>query len=137
MSEKWTPRQLEYIGWCATPRDLREPRSREELAKQFKCAARTLHRWQNLPGFWDEVDRLIKKWVGERTPDILDAMVGKAMLGGKEKNGDVPAARLVLGYAGKYAEKAGGDASMAIKVDVNLGHLSNEDIEELIKKTGS
>lgn len=119
---KWTKKQQRYIEWCATPSSEREPSTQAEMADVLGVSRMTVWRWQKKPGFWVEVDNQIKAWVGKRTPDILGAHVTKAIAGGKYEDGDVPAAKLVLGYAGKYEEKRGGDTNILVYMDV-AGHV--------------
>ena len=111
---EWTAQQWQLIQWWATPRSEREPPTQLELAEEMGRGRSTLQSWQKKAGFWQAVDAQVKKWVGKLAPDILRAMVGKAKLGDKDKMGNVAAARLLLGYGGKYEERVGGGVQIAI-----------------------
>jgi len=70
-----------YIGWLATPRSDRNPATEEELAELLQVDPLTLRYWRKLPGFRDEIIRLVRSLTGDRLPDALARLEDMAVDG--------------------------------------------------------
>ncbi|MDQ4075068.1 MAG: phBC6A51 family helix-turn-helix protein [Chloroflexota bacterium] len=99
MSErKWSELQLDHISWSATPKALRELKTKTEWAERLGVTSRTLYNWEHLPGFWDEVRELANRHVMEELPDVLAALLETAKRSHTAPS--VSAQRIVLEYLG-------------------------------------
>jgi hypothetical protein len=99
MQERWTPNQIKYIDWLATPRYSRTPPTQELFADECGLNPSTLWRWQKLDGFRAAVTARAREMVGDALPNIYGALVDKA------DRGDVPAIKLVLELTGEYTQR--------------------------------
>lgn len=86
----WRPDEWRYIEWLALPRELREPRSVEALAREMGYSRVTLWEWSKKPGFSDAVIQRTRELV--RTADVPALMHSHARKGLE----DVASATLVL-----------------------------------------
>ena len=71
---------MAYIIWLANP-FAHEPSSRAEMAEKLGVHETTVYRWQNIPGFWDEVNQQAEKMVRADVPKLLHAGVQHALAG--------------------------------------------------------
>lgn len=97
-STKPTPQQQEFIDFVASGQrglDLRK-KSYQEFAESIGVDRSTLYNWRNsIQGFWDLVAERSDTVLSCRVPQILNAMLAKAL------KGDVAAAKLLLNQAGR------------------------------------
>lgn len=78
---KWTNEQEIFMQWLSLPKDMREPATQSELAKQLEVSDAMLSRWKKIPGFWDGVEQIHIKKLRERLGDIYEALVDHAIAG--------------------------------------------------------
>lgn len=78
---QWTPNQREYITWLALPSRLREPLTQEMLAAEMGVNASTLWRWQKLPGFQQELERLIRESMKGPLNEVVGSFLDEAKKG--------------------------------------------------------
>lgn len=90
----------EFITWIATPSDLREPKTQQELSKKFGVGQDTLSDWKKQSDFWIKVKEKRVSWGHERTPDVILALYNRI-----KKTGDPTAVKLWLQYVESWSEK--------------------------------
>lgn len=78
---KWSEEQKIFMEWLSLPKDMREPATHVELAKQLQVSNAMLSRWKQLPGFWDGVEQVHIKKLRERLGDIYEALIEHAIAG--------------------------------------------------------
>ena len=74
----------EFVIWCATPETMRIKMGIEEqkdFARIYSVSERTLTRWKNQPGFWQEVGRLHLDSAKMRTGTVIMAIYKSALKG--------------------------------------------------------
>jgi hypothetical protein len=71
---KFNNGQEQYIAWLAIPRFERIPGTQAEFAKSIGVTDRTLRRWHDLPGFWDEVTAVSRQNLREGIGNIYGAL---------------------------------------------------------------
>jgi hypothetical protein len=79
--EGLTPDQVRYIGWLATPRSQRSPRTEKGLAKEMGIDPSTLWRWRQIPRFLEHVRNSTKQTLGAHLPEVLLALAEEAAKG--------------------------------------------------------
>lgn len=97
-NEKIDVKELFKI-WCSTPDADRIPLTQGEFAKEHKVNEATLYRWKQDDEFWDDVQKLTRKWFRSRVPAVLKALANNA-----ERHGDSPEVKLVVQYAEGWKE---------------------------------
>jgi len=90
-------RKIALIEYLANPRDTR---TQQELADEIGVSRVAIYKWKQDPELIEAVYQRSLSLVGERLPEVLDAMVEKAI------DGNVKAARLVLEQVGKSAKES-------------------------------
>jgi hypothetical protein len=110
--EGLTPDQVRYIGWLATPRSQRSPRTEKAFAAEMGVDPSTLWRWRRIPGFTKHVRTLTEQLLGAYLPDVLGALVGKAV------GGSSPHQRLYFELMGMT--KAEGAVEPTVKVIIGV-----------------
>ncbi len=93
---KWTDQQQEHIAWCATPKPLRDPSTKQLWAEKLGVNPRTLNRWEKLPGFRAAVSDQALHHVWTDLPEVLSALVETAKR--SHTTSSVTAQRMVLEY---------------------------------------
>ena len=88
-----------FVQFVATPKHFRDLKTQLEFQIQYNVAHSTLANWKKDPNFWEDVNRAIKEWAKEKTPDVIAAVYARIM-----KTGDPMAARLWLQYIQGWAE---------------------------------
>lgn len=64
----------EFIKWIALPLSLRSPKTQIQFAEELGVSPWTLSNWKNLPNFKDDVDRELKNWASDKTPNVIYAL---------------------------------------------------------------
>lgn len=100
---EFKPNQMKYIEWLATPKSLRTPQTKEELADLIGVNIKTLKRWEALPGFWQARDTILDQYAAESDTDVITAMVLTASTPGKDGTSD---RKLYLQWRGKLVERS-------------------------------
>lgn len=96
--KRFTAPCYQYIIWHA---DLtRDTQTKEEYAEEHGVNRKTLWRWEQLDGFWEEVDIVRKEFMKGMTTDVIKA-VYRDSLSGKPK-----AQELFLTISGHYVKKS-------------------------------
>jgi hypothetical protein len=95
----WSPAQLHFQVWLATPRAERQPKSQRELARELNVNHCTLSEWKRLPGWGDAVYALAEQQLRNELVPILDAQVREA------KKGSLPHAQWCFELAGAWSPK--------------------------------
>ena len=95
----WTADQQRYIEWLASPRMSRTPPTQGMVAEEIGVDAATLWRWSKLPGFDEEVKRLIRGSLGKKLPDLYGALIREA------EKGSYQHLQLALEMTGEYTRK--------------------------------
>lgn len=111
--EDWTQRQRQYMSWVACPKPLRpkELRNEEQVAHSLGVTVAEMRSWQLLPGFWDEVFAIARGIIGEALPDILTAIVSRAV------GGSVAAQKLALEVLGVHHDRIEHDVTVTRRND--------------------
>lgn len=97
-SQNWTNEQSVYLDWLATPKSLREPKTRTELADKLGINRRTLGNWSKLDGFKEEKLQRMFEYFAADTADIIVSLRNKAL------DGDVRAIEVWLSRVEQIAE---------------------------------
>jgi len=119
--------------WLALPRDVRTPASQKDLAEKFGVTAHILSDWKHIPGFADEVVKLVRELV--KTDDLANVLA--AMVEEATENGNVQAARLVLETTGLMeGGGAGGDKRVQIII-INADGKNDKEKEGLLEQSTS
>lgn len=101
MSEKiWSPEQLRFIEWLATPKRDRAPKTQQLFAREIGVNQDTLTDWKKMTGFRDDVFNATHQYLKSEMPEIMGALARKA------KAGDVPAIKLATQLEGMLIERA-------------------------------
>lgn len=93
----WTIGQREYMFWLTTPDDDRVRNTHAAIAEQVGVAERTLYRWQKLPGFWAEVNKIVDEHLADDFAEVAKALKREA------RKGSIQHIRTYLEMIGKYA----------------------------------
>jgi hypothetical protein len=67
-------KQAEYYlftRWMATPRTIRTPKTQGGFSDLYKVGHDTLARWKKEDQFWDDVQRSVRDWTQEYTPNVI------------------------------------------------------------------
>lgn len=95
---------LEFVRWCATPDALKEeagfPRLQKDLAKKLGVDDSTLSDWRKTDGFWEDVEDQIKRWMKDRTQNVLGRLYTQVI-----KEGKAQEVKLWLQYGMGFSEK--------------------------------
>jgi hypothetical protein len=100
MQENWTPNQIRFIEWLATPKLERKPETVELLAAEMGVNAATLWRWKKLDGFQETVNHLARTTVHSRLPEVYGALLREA------EKGSFQHIKLTLELSGDYVERS-------------------------------
>ena len=95
----WTPNQLAFIEWLATPTKLRNPQDQRAFAGYIGVREETLSRWKKLSGLTEEAGKLARASVKDELADVYGALLGQA------KAGSFQHIKLALEVAEHYVEK--------------------------------
>jgi len=76
-----------------------------------------VYKWREKPGWRDAVYDIAKKWIGDKAPKVLKALVHKA------QTGDPVAIKLYLEVIGRFTQKS--------ELDIRAGRLENLSDDEL------
>jgi len=112
----------EFVRFIATPRPFRELKTQLEFQVEYNVSHGTLANWKKDPNFWEDVQRAIKEWAKEKTPDVIAAIYGRIV-----QKGDPMAAKLWLQYIQDWAEKR--EETQIKEVGQNLAEIIKKDLE--------
>lgn len=99
--KQWSPEQLRFMAWLATPESERRPRFQRDLAGILGVHETTLSEWKRIPGFGQAVLSMAVELVkATDVARIVNAQVEKALAG------DLGAARFVLDFVGGWPASA-------------------------------
>jgi hypothetical protein len=115
-AKEWSAKQLAVIEWLAMPSDERTPLTQGALARQLGVHEVTLSKWTKLPGFQDEVHKLITASLGSDYHDIMAALKRQA------KRGSFPHIKMCLELLGYYTERK--------QIDINVLREAAQEIAE-------
>lgn len=87
------PEQYEAIHYLSQPKQA--GLTKEEIAEKCGVSRMTLHRWESLPEFQDELRAKISDNILSKLPEVADAMFESAV-----KNKSANAAKLLFAAAG-------------------------------------
>jgi hypothetical protein len=119
-------RQQKYLDWLTTPKNIREPSSKEKYAAENSVNITTLRRWEKKDVFRRAWEKQADDIVGspERTQSLLDELFSRGM------QGDVQAAKLYFTVTGKMKP-----AEMTITTKSSAAELTDQELEALIAQT--
>jgi hypothetical protein len=120
MADNWTFEQLKYIEWLATPRMIRTPPTVELLGEQLGVDRVTLWRYSKLPGFDDEVRKLVRASIGKKLPDLYGALIREAEAGSFQH------LQMALEMAGEYVKKQHNVNDSNVNGDLILRFIEEE-----------
>lgn len=80
-ANRWHEKQRKFMEWLATSSFDREPITQQALAAELKVHEVTLCKWRKLPGFMDEVHRLITASLGDAYHDVMHSFKEEAKKG--------------------------------------------------------
>lgn len=111
--KEWSPNQLRFIEWLATPSALRDPQFQRDLAYELGVKEETLSRWKRLDGLTAAASSLSHKMLGDDLPDIFGALRREAMSGSYQH------IKLVLEVTGYIGGENSAGVNVNVSVDVN------------------
>lgn len=88
--KNWTACQYEFMHWLITLEYERLQPHQAALAAHLGKAEETLSHWKRLPGFAEEVNRLVKANLGNAYAEVMAALVREAKKGSITAHPDVP-----------------------------------------------
>lgn len=91
----------QFIRWTAMPSILREPKTQQDLSKEFNIAQKTLSLWKKRENFWSDVRKEMKTYFKDKTPNVLQATYQK-LLKGDASGGEL---KVWLQYVDEWIEK--------------------------------
>jgi len=77
----FTKKQLQYQAWLSVPRQDRLPATKGDFAKSIGVTERTLTRWHDIDGWWQEVNSLAVGVLRSNVSAIIASVGSQAMLG--------------------------------------------------------
>jgi len=95
----WTSAQWKAIEWFASPRYDRIPPTADMLADELGVDRVTLWRWKKKDEFQAEVNRLARKAIGIKLPELYGALVREAEAGSFQH------LQLAFEMAGEYTKQ--------------------------------
>lgn len=116
----WSAKQLQLQQLEANPFD---ERTLAEKCIAVGVGEKTIYRWRHLPGWRDAVYDIARRWIGDKAPDVLRALVNTA------KTGDTAAIKLYLEVTGRYVQHSELDFRVG-----RLEELSDEQLREIIER---
>lgn len=127
------PKKMRYIEWLNTPKMMRTPATKGELAAELDVYPRTLYNWEQEPEFrklWHgQAERILDEHdAPDKIQQVLDTLHEAAI--------DSHSPRMVSA-AKLYLETVGAIGPQKIDVQVSskaLGMLSDDEIERLIAR---
>lgn len=108
--------KAEFLIWCATPEQVRDPKTQKEFAARHEVNEATLSKWKNDPDFDDKRIALTKKWGREKMPAALAALYSGVI---KSKRG--ADFKIFAQYAEDWVPKednGGGDGNEAVAAEI-------------------
>ena len=79
--------------------DPTDSRDQEALEKAFNVKRQTLWNWRQLPGFWEEVGKLVRDGTDQRMSRVWGKLLNQC------ERGNVQAMRLLFQLRGELVEK--------------------------------
>jgi hypothetical protein len=128
MQENWTPNQLKFIEWLATPKQDRKPETVELLAGALGMNAATLWRWKRLDGFQDAVNALARAAVSSRLPEVYGALLREA------EKGSFQHIKLTLELSGDYVERNETKISGSLEITADERAQASKELSEWDKQ---
>lgn len=98
-AKRWSADQRKFMLWLATSEIDRTPIRQGQLAKDMGHAEATLSDWKNMPGFIDEVNKLVDEHLGDDYAEIMDAFKREA------KKGSFNHQKMYMEMMGKYTSR--------------------------------
>ena len=95
-NKPFTARQQKYIKILADPS---EDRTQEGVAKELNVTRAALYKWRQLPGFWEEVGKLVQDGTAQRMSRVWNRLLSQC------ERGNVQAMRLLFQLRGELVEK--------------------------------
>jgi hypothetical protein len=123
---QFSPNQLEFIDWVATPEFAREIKTQKEFAKKYELAEATLSRWKKRVDINEAIEqRKRERMRADVLPKILDSLAVRASRVGNEYDLKAAntAAEILLKWL--YGEK--------FSEGMNL-NITNQNIQQDIKE---
>lgn len=80
-ANQWHDKQRRFMEWLALSSFDRDPLTQQGLAELLRVNESTLCRWKLLPGFMDEVRRLITASLGDVYHDVMHSFKQEATKG--------------------------------------------------------
>lgn len=96
-TRNWTITQRRYIEWLALPSMERFPLTQGGFAREVAVNEATLWKWRKLPGFVDEVQKIIKESLGDALHDVMWSFKEQA------KKGSFPHQKMYFEMMGLYS----------------------------------
>lgn len=78
---KWTKKQRDYMAWLSVSKYDRIPSTNQEFGRMIGVTDRTLRRWKELPGFWDQVRNTAREAFRQHIADYYSALAREAAKG--------------------------------------------------------
>jgi hypothetical protein len=108
--KNWTTNQRKFMEWLATPEYERQPISQGKFAAQIGIDQQTLSRWKRIPGFWTEVNTLVRETLGDAYYEVVDALKREA------RKGNFQHQKLYFEMIGEYVQKQAVDVSGSLSI---------------------
>lgn len=129
------PRKMRYIEWLTTPKDMREPKTERELAKELDIYVKTLYNWRHDREFRDVWRDSTDEIVGgeDKRQQVIDSLFKVAV--DRFHPRQVAAAKLYTDLIREISPPREGDFAIggsSGKVPVDM--LTDEELDALIKR---
>ncbi len=122
--KNWSANQRRFMEWLAMPSDMRLPLTQGQLARELKMDDGTLSDWKHIPGFYDEVNKLVDEHFADDYAPIVESFKREA------RNGSYQHQKTYFEMLGKYLPKqqvelSGGISLIEVILDAEISDDSN------------
>lgn len=118
----------DFVLWTSLPKELRDPKTQRELAREFGVGEDTVSEWKTRPGFWDAVSAQRLIWGKDKTSDVMHALYKRVL-----ENGAAPEVRLWMEVIENWSSKE----AKTLDIYADIRAMTDQELESELKKLHS